>query len=38
VFAVAFVAFGIWVAAAPGSVPGLTEPNQMSNDRMQMNG
>jgi predicted metal-binding membrane protein len=26
VFAVAFVAFGIWVAAAPGSVPGLTRP------------
>jgi predicted metal-binding membrane protein len=26
VFAVAFVAFGIWVAASPGSVPGLVEP------------
>jgi predicted metal-binding membrane protein len=25
-FAVVFVAFGIWVAAAPGSVPGLTLP------------
>jgi predicted metal-binding membrane protein len=37
VFAVAFVAFGIWIAAAPGSVPGLTEPGQTSNDRMQMN-
>jgi predicted metal-binding membrane protein len=38
VFAVAFVAFGIWIAASPGSVPGLTEPNHMSNDRGQMNG
>jgi predicted metal-binding membrane protein len=27
VFAVAFVAFGIWVAVAPGSVPGLTQPD-----------
>jgi predicted metal-binding membrane protein len=26
VFAVLFVALGIWVAASPGSVPGLTEP------------
>jgi predicted metal-binding membrane protein len=26
VFAVAFVAFGIWIAAAPGTVPGLTQP------------
>jgi predicted metal-binding membrane protein len=25
-FAVGFVALGIWVAAAPGSVPGLTKP------------
>jgi predicted metal-binding membrane protein len=38
VFAVAFVAFGIWIAASPGSVPGLTQPNQTPNDRMQMNG
>ena len=38
VFAVAFVAFGLWIAASPGSVPGLTQPNKMSNDRMQMNG
>jgi predicted metal-binding membrane protein len=35
-FAVALVALGIWVAAAPGSVPGLTQPDkapamQMSN-------
>jgi predicted metal-binding membrane protein len=36
VFAVAFVAFGIWLAAAPASVPGLTQPDQASN-RMQMN-
>jgi len=27
VFAVAFVALGIWVAASPGSVPGLVEPD-----------
>jgi predicted metal-binding membrane protein len=27
VFAVAFVGIGIWVASAPGSVPGLTLPN-----------
>jgi predicted metal-binding membrane protein len=26
IFAVAFVAVGIWVAAAPSSVPGLTQP------------
>jgi hypothetical protein len=29
VFAVLFVAAGIWVAAAPGSVPGLTQPGSM---------
>ncbi len=28
VFAVAFVAFGVWVAAAPASVPGLTDPGK----------
>jgi predicted metal-binding membrane protein len=28
VFALAFVAFGIWVAAAPSSVPGLTDPSK----------
>jgi predicted metal-binding membrane protein len=38
VFAVAFVAFGIWIAASPGSVPGLTQPNQTPRDHMQMNG
>jgi predicted metal-binding membrane protein len=27
VFAVAFVTVGVWVAIAPGSVPGLTQPN-----------
>ena len=27
VFAVAFVAAGIWVAVAPGTVPGLTQPS-----------
>jgi cytochrome c biogenesis protein CcdA len=27
VFAVALVALGIWVASAPGSVPGLVQPN-----------
>ena len=26
-FSVAFVALGLWVAVAPGSVPGLTEPD-----------
>jgi predicted metal-binding membrane protein len=33
VFAVAFVAFGIWIAAAPGSVPGLTQPSTMQSQR-----
>jgi hypothetical protein len=28
VFALAFVAFGIWIAAAPSSVPGLTDPSE----------
>jgi predicted metal-binding membrane protein len=28
IFALAFVAFGIWVAVAPSSVPGLTEPGE----------
>jgi predicted metal-binding membrane protein len=27
VFALAFIAFGIWVAVAPSTVPGLTEPD-----------
>jgi predicted metal-binding membrane protein len=37
VLSVAFVAVGIWVAVAPGSVPGLTEPESgpaMQMDRM----
>ncbi len=33
VFAVAFIAIGIWVASAPGSVPGLTQPGEA---RMRM--
>jgi predicted metal-binding membrane protein len=33
VFAVAFVATGIWIAASPGSVPGLTLPNSDAADR-----
>ena len=36
VFAVAFVAAGIWVASAPGSVPGLTLPNSDAADRARM--
>jgi predicted metal-binding membrane protein len=28
VFALAFIAFGIWIAAAPSSVPGLTGPSK----------
>ena len=36
VFAVAFVAVGIWVAAAPGSVPGLTVPNSNAADQARM--
>jgi predicted metal-binding membrane protein len=28
VFALAFIAFGIWIAAAPSSVPGLTDPSK----------
>ena len=35
VFAVAFVAFGIWIAAAPDTVPGLTQPGTMQ-EKMQM--
>lgn len=36
VFAAAFVAAGIWIAAAPGTVPGLTQPGTMQSN-MQMN-
>ena len=38
VFAVAFVAFGVWIAVSPGSVPNLTDPakapSMMQMDRM----
>jgi predicted metal-binding membrane protein len=34
--AVAFVATGIWVAAAPSSVPGLTQPNSGGAERARM--
>jgi len=34
VFAVAFVALGIWLAASPGSVPGLIEPDGSSSMEM----
>jgi predicted metal-binding membrane protein len=33
VFAVAFVAVGVWVVVAPGSVPGLTQPNSAAANR-----
>jgi predicted metal-binding membrane protein len=33
VFAVVFVAAGVWVASAPGTVPGLTQPNSDAADR-----
>ena len=33
VFAVLFVGVGIWVASAPGSVPGLIQPNSGAADR-----
>ena len=33
IFALGFVAAGIWVASAPGSVPGLTLPNSDAADR-----
>jgi predicted metal-binding membrane protein len=36
VFAVGLVALGIWVAAAPGSVPGLTDPDASGSPSMQM--
>jgi predicted metal-binding membrane protein len=37
VFSVAFIAAGIWVAVAPGTVPGLTQPGSTSNNKMKMN-
>ncbi|HWN22039.1 MAG TPA: DUF2182 domain-containing protein [Gaiellaceae bacterium] len=36
--AVAFVLFGIWVAVAPGSGPGLVEPDDDSPGMMRMEG
>ena len=36
VFAVAFIAAGIWIAASPATFPGLTQPN--ANPSMQMMG
>jgi predicted metal-binding membrane protein len=36
VFAVGLVALGIWVAAAPGSVPGLTDPDAPGSPSMEM--
>jgi predicted metal-binding membrane protein len=36
VIAVALVAGGIWVAAAPGSVPGLTQPGSTPSQQMKM--
>lgn len=36
IVAVAFVGVGIWVAAAPGSVPGLTLPNSPAADQARM--
>jgi predicted metal-binding membrane protein len=36
VVAVALVALGIWVAASPSSVPGLTEPDQSPSMQMEM--
>ena len=35
-FAVALVALGVWVAAAPASVPGLVEPNSHGADLARM--
>jgi predicted metal-binding membrane protein len=35
VLAVAFVVFGTWVAVAPGSVPGLTQPDEHAPRMMQ---
>jgi predicted metal-binding membrane protein len=35
-FAVAFVSAGIWIAAAPGSVPGLTQPDSPKAEQARM--
>jgi predicted metal-binding membrane protein len=34
--ALVFVAFGIWIAVAPGSVPGLTQPGSGPGSQMRM--
>jgi Predicted metal-binding integral membrane protein (DUF2182) len=34
-FAVAFVVFGVWVAAAPAHVPGLTRPGTAPGMKME---
>jgi hypothetical protein len=34
--AVLFVALGVWVAAAPGSVPGLTQPDSAAAEQARM--
>jgi predicted metal-binding membrane protein len=36
VFAVAFVAVGLWIAVAPRSVPGLTQPDSARADQARM--
>jgi predicted metal-binding membrane protein len=36
VFAVGFVAVAIWIAAAPGSVPGVTQPDSPAADNARM--
>jgi predicted metal-binding membrane protein len=36
VIGVAFVALGMWIAVAPGSIPGLTEPGADMGPSMQM--
>jgi predicted metal-binding membrane protein len=36
VLAVAFVALGLWIAFAPGSVPGLTDPGKDMGPSMGM--
>jgi hypothetical protein len=36
VFALVLVALGIWIAMAPGSVPGLTDPAAPGSPSMQM--
>jgi predicted metal-binding membrane protein len=36
VVALALVVLGVWVAVSPGSVPGLTEPDQSPSMRMEM--